>query len=416
MKNIMNKLFIFIFLVVAACTGPNTTHNTSLNVIDVAGSLNSERVVNISEIADTVEYIPLETTSESVVGKLFNDKVFFERGVFYIALKNGNITIFDERGEFLNSFCRLGRGPEEYDQIYDIDVDHITGNIHVQSFNKINEYSAKGDLITKIKLPGKEELDNLFLFYLKRLPDYYIVVTSQIFISNTIHSGIVVDTLSNLIIKLDYPKEEIDYVSTLNPKGIPNYVNPYIFKYKDKIRVINGNNKYILSINNDLTIDTAYVINYGKFSLYSQPGKRLSGEAPFLWRKFDVFESDNYLFMTFHVGSLAKKPSLLKNAYDNDYVYPHSPSLFNKVTGELTLLSQPEDYKLGFKEDFHDGPPIWPLYVSSDNYLVSIISAMKLKHYVSTNEVSRELASIATSLKEESNPVIVRVKLKTQPS
>jgi len=120
--------------------------------------------------------------------------------------------------------------------------------------------------------------------------------------------------------------------------------------------------------------------------------------------------------MTFHVGSLVKNPSLLKNAYDNDYVYPHSPSLFNKVTGELTLLSQPEDYKLGFKEDFHDGPPIWPIYVSSDNYLVSIISAMELKHYVSTNEVSRELASIATSLKEESNPVIVRVKLKTQPS
>jgi hypothetical protein len=410
----MNRVSFGLLLFVAACTGPNTIHNTSLNVIDVAGSLNSERVVNISEIADTVEYIPLETKNESVVGKIFNDKVFFERGVFYIALYNGNITLFDERGEFLNSFCRLGRGPEEYNQFYDIDVDHITGNIHVESFNKINEYSAKGDLITKIKLPGNEELDNLLLFFIKRLPDYYIVA-SRIY-SNTIHSGIVVDTLSNLIIKLDYPKEEIDYVSTLNPKRIPTNVNPYIFKYKDKIRVINGNNKYILSINNDLTIDTAYVINYGKFSLHSQPGKLLSGEVPFLWRRYDVFESDNYLFMTFHVGSLAKKPSLLKNALGNDYFYHHSPSLFNKVTGELTLLLQPEDYKLGFKEDFHDGPPIWPIYVSSDNYLVSIISAMELKHYVSTNEVSRELESIAASLKEESNPVIVRVKLKTQPS
>jgi hypothetical protein len=407
----MNRVSFCLLLFVAACTSSNTTQNTSLNVIDVAGSLNSERVVNISEIADTVEYIPLETTNESVVGKIFNDRVFFERGVFYIALYNGNITMFDEEGEFLNSFCRLGRGPEEYDQIYDIDVDHITGNIHVQSVNKINEYSAKGDLITKIKLPGNEELDNLLLFFIKRLPDYYIVA-SRIY-SNTIHSGIVVDTLSNLIIKLDYPKEEIDYVSTLNPKRIPTNVNPYIFKYKDKIRVINGNNKYILSINNDLTIDTAYVINYGKFSPHTQPGKFLHIEAPFLWRRFDVFESDNYLFMTFHVGSLAKKPSLLKNALGNDYVYHHSPSLFNKVTGELTLLLQPEDYKLGFKEDFHDGPPIWPIYVSSDNYLVSIISAMELKHYVSTNEVSRELESIAASLKEESNPVIVRVKLKT---
>ena len=406
----MNRVFICLLLFVASCTSSNTTQNTSLNVIDVAGSLNSDRVVNISEIADTVEYIPLETKDESVVGKIFNDKVFFERGVFYIALNNGYITLFDESGEFLNSFCRLGRGPEEYNQFYDIDVDHITGNIHVESFNKINEYSAKGDLITKIKLPGNEELDNLFLFYSKRLPDYYIV-TSRIY-SNTIHSGIVVDTLSNLIIKLDYPKEEIDYVSTLNPKWIPENVNPHIFKHKDKVRIINGNNKYILSINNDLTIDTAYVINYGKLSPHSQPGEFLQIEAPFLWRRFGVFESDNYLFMTFHVGSLVKNPSLLKNALGNDYVYHHSPSLFNKVTGELTLLSQPEDYKLGFKEDFHDGPPIWPLYVSSDNYLVTLINAMELKHYVRTNDVSRELASIATSLKEDSNPVIVRAKLK----
>ena len=42
--------------------------------------------------------------------------------------------------------------------------------------------------------------------------------------------------------------------------------------------------------------------------------------------------------MTFHVDSLVKNPSLLKHPYDNDYVYPHSPSLFNKVTGE-----QPRD-------------------------------------------------------------------------
>ncbi len=410
----MNRVSFCLLLFVAACTGPNTTHNTSLNVIDVAGSLNSDRVVNISEIADTVEYIPLETMDESLVGKLKNNNIFFERGLFYLILESGEIALFNYNGLYIRRFDKLGRGPGEYTQIADVDVDYSTGNIMIRNNSIINEYCTKGGLIRSIQIPSNGELSDMLFFDFKKLSGFY-VLESYIY-SYTVNSGIVIDTSSNLIMKIKSPGEELDYISTFNPKQLPVHVGTKLFKHKDKVRIINGNNKYILSINNDLTIDTAYVINYGKFSPHTQPGKFLHIEAPFLWRRFDVFESDNYLFMTFHVGSLAKKPSLLKNALGNDYVYHHSPSLFNKVTGELTLLLQPEDYKLGFKEDFHDGPPIWPIYVSSDNYLVSIISAMELKHYVSTNEVSRELESIAASLKEESNPVIVRVKLKTQPS
>ena len=409
----MNRVIFGLLIFVAACTSSNTTQNTSLNVIDVAGSLNSDRVVNISEIADTVEYIPLETMDESLVGKLQKNNIFFERGLFYLILESGEIALFNYNGLYIRRFDKLGRGPGEYTQIADLDVDYVTGNIFIENMSTINEYSIVGDFLGSIQFPYKEEFEGMIFLYFKKLSDYY-VVTSRMY-KNFSYSGMVIDSASNLAMMLEYPKEEIDLITSF-PRGMPSYVVPKLFKYKDKVRIIKGCNKYILSINNDLTIDTAFVINYGKLSPHSQPGKLLRAESPFLWRSFDVFESDNYLFMTFHVGSLVKKPSLLKNAYDNDYVYPHSPSLFNKVTGELTLLSQPEDYKLGFKEDLHDGPPIWPIYVSSDNYLVSIISAMELKHYVSTNEVSRELASIAASLKEESNPVIVRVKLKTQPS
>ena len=114
MKNIMNKLFTGLLIFVAACTSSNTTQNTSLNVIDVAGSLNSDRVVNISEIADTVEYIPLETMDESLVGKLQKNNIFFERGLFYLILESGEIALFDNSGLFIRRFGKLSRRPIEY--------------------------------------------------------------------------------------------------------------------------------------------------------------------------------------------------------------------------------------------------------------------------------------------------------------
>jgi hypothetical protein len=304
----------------------------------------------------------------------------------------------------------LGRGPGEYSQIGDVDVDYSTGNIVIRNLRTISEYCTKGDFVKSLRLPSSEEMKNMMFFDFRKLSNYY-VVESYIY-SNTVYSGIIVDTTSNLVMRLDYPDEEIDYVSSLPPKRIPVNVSTELFKYKDKVRIINGNNKYILSVNNDLTIDTAYVINYGKYSPNSKPGKILPVDSPYLWRRFDAFESDNYLFMTFHLGTLAKKPTVLLNAFGNEYVYHHSPSMFNKATGELILLSQPEDYKLGFEEDFHDGPPVWPLYISTDNYMISVINTLDLKRYVDSNNVSRELESIASSLKEDSNPVIVRAKLK----
>jgi hypothetical protein len=381
-----------------------------LNILDVAGSLNSGRVVNLSEIADTVEYIPLETTNESLVDNIFNDKIFFERGLFYVILRSGDITLFDHEGIFIRRFSRLGRGPGEYSQIGDVDVDYSTGNIFIENMSTISEYTIFGDFLSSMQFPNKEEFDGLVFLYFKKLSDYF-VVTSRMY-NDLKYSGIVIDTASNLAKKLYYPKEEIRYVTSLPREFLSAKIKPKLFKYKDKVRIINGNNKYILSVNNDLTIDTAYVINYGKYSPNSKPGKILPVDSPYLWRRFDVFESDNYLFMTFHLGTLAKKPTVLLNAFGNEYVYHHSPSMFNKATGELILLSQPEDYKLGFEEDFHDGPPVWPLYISTDNYMISVINTLDLKRYVDSNNVSRELESIASSLKEDSNPVIVRAKLK----
>jgi hypothetical protein len=93
-------------------------------------------------------------------------------------------------------------------------------------------------------------------------------------------------------------------------------------------------------------------------------------------------------------------------------MYPYNHSVFNKKTGKVKLLEQPEINLFGFVEDFENGPPIWPLYVSSDNKMISILSACDLIRYVKEHKVSEKLSAIINNLNESDNYILIKANLK----
>ena len=397
------------FLAFSACKNSPVSENKDLRVIDVAGGVGKSRLVNLSEIADTIEYIPLETTKESLVERLFNDKILYENGVVYISQKNGCVKIFDKRGEYVNIINRKGRGPQEYEQLWDIDIDLSTGNICIKGHSKIFEYTKDGQFIRRITFQEEDESRGITLYYFKKLGDFYIMTS---FINkNSVYSAFIMDSTSRVIMKLNYPQEEVDFVQTLSRSF--TVIEPEIFKYDGSIRLINGNNKYVLNINQDLSIDTAFIINYGKYNAVNESANMpYLPNSPFLWKKFNFFESNKYLFMQFHVGSLTDKPAKMINPRGEKYVYPLSCSVLNKKTGEFLFLDQPEIGHLGFVDDLEGGPAIWPKYISADNYMISYIPAHEFIAHAQTHKVSAKFKKIADGLKESDNPVLVMVKLK----
>ena len=400
------KILIYC-LAFSACKNNPVSENKDLRVIDVAGGVGNSRLVNLSEIADTIEYIPLETTKkESLVERLFDDKIFYENGVLYVSQKNGSIKIFDRRGEYVNTINRKGRGPQEYEQLWGIDIDESTGNVCVKGYCKILEYTKDGHFVRRITFQDEDESRGIFLFFFKKLRDFYIM-TSTIN-KQSVYSAFIMDSTSRIIMKLNYPKEEVDFVQTLSRSF--TFIEPEIFKHDGTIRLINGYNKYVLSINKDLSIDTAFIINYGKYKTVDESAR--NPNSPYLWRQFDIFESNNYLFMLFHVGSLTDKPARKINPRGKTYVYPFLCSIFNKENGDFIFLDQPEINHLGFVEDLEGGPAIWPKYISADNYMISYIPAHEFIAHAERNKVSDKFKQIASKLKETDNPVLVRVKLK----
>ena len=382
------------------------SENKDLRVIDVAGGVEKSRLVKLSEIADTIEYVPLETTKESLVDIIINNLVFYENGALYLLQRNGTIKIFDKQGTYINSINRKGRGPQEYERLLVMDIDESTGNICVRGYRKILEYSRSGQFIRRITFPDEDESKGIYLFLLKKLGDFYIM-TSAIN-KQSVYSAFIMDSTSRVIMKLNYPQEEVDFVQTLSRSF--TFIEPQIYKHDGSIRLINGYNKYVLSISKNLSVDTIFIINYGKYKTVDESARNPS--SPYLWRQFDIFESNNYLFMQFHVGSLTDKPAKKINARGETYVYPLSCSIFNKLTGEFIFLDQPEINHLGFVEDLEGGPAIWPKYISADNYMISYIPAHEFIEHAENNKVSDKFKTIASRLKETDNPVLVMVKLK----
>ena len=80
-------------------------------------------VTKLSEFAENIEYIPLQTTKNSLLGE-FALKIVSVNNKIYVRNSglNGEIMCFDVNGKFLFKLQNLGRGPGEYSSITDFDV------------------------------------------------------------------------------------------------------------------------------------------------------------------------------------------------------------------------------------------------------------------------------------------------------
>jgi len=413
-KGLFSQILLLTVLFSTACSEQKTVGD--VRFIDVAGSVGSGRVVNLSEIAGEIQYIPLETTDQSILGLPYQN-ILFEDGTLYFIQMYGEIKIFDDKGHFLKVFNRYGRGPQEYESLGNLQIDNKSDKMCINSFNKIVEYKRDGKFVREIESSGISDLDEYsYSSSLKLNDNLYVLRSSARFAANSGYSAVAIDSTSKVILKIKYPDEEREFVKKM-PRTYA-FEEPYIFKFKDRLRIVNGNSEFILGVDKNLNVDTSYILNYGKYNIRSASlGMRSDSNIPFVHRFTTIFESENYLFMKFHLGSLAHKPRVMLKAGEagengKTYSDPISCSLFNKKTGEFTFVDQPEFDQMGFVDDMEGGPAIWPFYISEDGYMVSCITAMDLISHTAKAKVSEKLRKISENLKETDNPVLVLVKLK----
>ncbi|MFO7969086.1 MAG: 6-bladed beta-propeller [Candidatus Izemoplasmatales bacterium] len=136
-------LFIFLFLV--SCNSDNNIKdNLKLNVFKINPKLSDE--IFLSEIFSKIDYIPLESDSISLIGSINSMKIY---GDFIFINDGDQIFQFYKDGSYIDKFGNKGKGPGEYINLKDFQVDTINNVLEILDLNgqKIIYYSLTGEFI-----------------------------------------------------------------------------------------------------------------------------------------------------------------------------------------------------------------------------------------------------------------------------
>jgi hypothetical protein len=412
MKYCSIKTFALVaILLINACTSSDVS-NKKYSTINIADNIGRGYLLNISEIAESVEYIALETTDSSLVGDL--SQVYYTNGFFVLnTFKNskGILKVFDRKGQFHNTLSRLGRGPEEYTSINSIDT--YKNNIVILTFHNIIEYSFDGKFIKSVPVK-KEEFCNGY-GNIKKIDDsHYMLITMPDSKNQNKYAAIIVDSSAKIKLSFNYPKSEIEIAKNRRSR-VKGLDNPVIFSNKSLGKVVTGNDEFIISHSKEYeSIDTIYRINYGKYKITGDNIKRVNKRSKYINLYGQILEGNNHIFFNLNLRTLAHKPMKMMRigAKDTVMLFPFSCALYDKRDGSFRLIDQPKDFQKGFIENFEGGPAFWPNYISDDEYMVSFINASEFIQHAQTHKVSDKFKKIAVGLNEDDNPVVVLVKLK----
>lgn len=158
-KSPLNVLLHFMLLSGTIIFGCNHKMD-SIDSVNV--DINIDNYVGLSEIAENVKCIPLETTDSCIIGKIIKVKTMEDQ--IYIT-DNKHVFQFNADGGFVKQIGKKGRGPGEYQLIYDFCLNRLNGTINLLTPKEIIQYDKNGNFIKSVSVEGFlhtiEAIDNL---------------------------------------------------------------------------------------------------------------------------------------------------------------------------------------------------------------------------------------------------------------
>lgn len=216
------KKLIFIVMVITLFSCIQEEKTKDLRIIDLAGNIGKTSVVNLSEIAESINYIPLETNDKSLLAPPLI-YLNFENGKLYIRQFRTEIKIFNQDGSYVKTFNKQGRGPKEYEDLSDFYIDPLTNNLLVYSIGKLTEYNNEGDFINRILFDDRNEIT---IFGSKK---YFKIEENLNLISfsnnKSKYSSCVTDSLFNVLYFINYSDKDIS--TRMNSQQQINFLDPY---------------------------------------------------------------------------------------------------------------------------------------------------------------------------------------------
>ena len=346
----MNKLFLLILTVLVFSNCQEKVPEIFPIYIDV--SIDSQAY--LSEIAQKVDKVELETTDNSLIREIrnvemMNNHYFVNHGVF-----STEVLMFDNNGRFVKQIGAIGRGPGEYTALTQIAVDTENQTLFVNTRQGIMIFDTDGSFVQTINL---------------RLPTFMLVHNKQLYCLNSYSESldeISVSLTTHNIIDWNL----IDSVSLCSYSSVQGQI-------------------IIIGQNHNLSQSKQNIYFYYPWVRITE-GRGMETDTLFMFKNHKL---EPHFTIQFTGKKLAESRGVVKVVMTNNYgIITHSlkvedpnsqygKSVYSQYYIDLSTMKG-KNATNGFIDDFHSGTNV---------IITPIPNTDKFYYYIEDNDYSLEL-------------------------
>ncbi|HAC20520.1 MAG TPA: 6-bladed beta-propeller [Porphyromonadaceae bacterium] len=321
-------------------------------IINFEQSMETERAMKISEIADTVRYLELKTPKDIVITRIWdiltinNDLILYTRdGVFK----------FTKEGEYICQIGRTGQGPGEHTLVVGVDIDRSKKEIVISDLGKLLYFDLNGNYLRMRK--GS--------FYAIGISDsvLWTATTSPLHVEKFFTTAI--DEHGDTVAVIPNPNYGMESLNEDIRFSTPKLLKAF-YHYSDG-----------LYLKGDLANDTIWRLagkNCAPYAIFNKGKYKLPiGYEPWYnWTDFErhgahywgatsVAEDDQSFFI------LAQR---FRSVDGNDYAHNEDNFrhiVYNKDKGSGFIAKSNKETKI--TDDILGGPPFWPYWITDECYM-----------------------------------------------
>lgn len=360
-------------------------------IIPFEDGIKNVKTIKLSDIAEKVEWVPLETTDSSLVAHPKLNTVALVDGRIYVPCSMGLLS-FHENGKFAGSIARKGQGPGEYTHVLSIAADPVFNHIYLLSPGKVLTYESDGTFAHESQTPVGWQFtvmnDSIYLMYIQ---------------NNT-------GQRKDRLLMMNTEGDTLQHYQQPDRFEVPNGMNWYytngkesfLYTYQD----VNVFHDYYCDTLYTVTPDSLYprfILQMGQYKLPADlrlETKMLTSERDQSLKKAEnylrptLFETDRYLVMPYTTWNIADSKAI--------------PQLMIYDREKQECIRAQND---AIANDMNGNVPFYPTARIADNVLMAYIEAPDL---IEKAEHGAELPESLKGLKEDDNPVLMLVYLKKE--
>ena len=428
------QILLLLFLL-SGCRQNNMDETGGIAVIDVVPLLGKYQQIPVSEIISGLEYIPLETSDDCLIGGMNNIivtpvHIFVAGGAGF---GQGFCYVFDRNGRFIRQIGRTGQGPGEYTTIMGLSIDKQKESLYLQTIgNRLLEYSFDGILRQSISLKTMSD---------GRIQEVY-ALQENLFIGhvpndtgNELYNFVLFNDSGQVI------KSFENHIKFNRVKSISSSFDSSIMPYKvsGNIYVKEFTNDTIYCLNEQKELIPEFVFNLGKYGFPKQLKEEFLGaNASAMLKDVLIIPSKaepmvgapNYIFFSLwgHSVSFPLPKGRVRNIAlpfgQRGDVELSTPLGIYDIAAKTTRLLDTDPFSgySGLINDLDGGLSFWPRSYTDENELVGVWMAEDMKSilteaYFASREIKnpqahQKLKELLKNLDWEDNPIIVIAKLK----